>query len=416
MSDVSQPLWMPTDSALQNSAMAVFSRRVEHDHGVALSGYADLWRWSVENISDFWSLVWETSDIRSEEPPGEVLASSAMPGAEWFPGVRLNYVSQVFRGRDPGAVAIVDVTEDGTRTDVTWNELERRTSAAAGALRARGVGLGDRVVGYLPNSSAAVVAFLATASLGALWSGCGPDYAAGAAADRLAQLEPVVLICADGYHFGGRKHDRRGEAVALARLLPTLRSVLHVSHLGLPPSRKEFDVPVTEWDQALAAASAEPLLPVPVPFDHPLWVLYSSGTTGVPKGLVHGHGGVILESHKVLRLHLDLTAADRLFWYTTTNWMMWNFSVAALLVGASVVAYDGSPAHSGTDRFWRLCAELGVTVAGTSPGYLQASQRHSDEPARDHGLTALRLIGVTGSPVATATFHWVCESSAPRSR
>jgi acetoacetyl-CoA synthetase len=405
-----QPLWVPDEEAARRSAVAGFARYVEGAHGVRLAGYSDLWRWSVEHVAEFWAAIWDTSDIRSEQPPGEVLGSAAMPGAVWFPGVQLNYVTHVFRDREPGTVAVVEVTEEGRSGTVTWAELERRTAAVAQALRERGVGPGDRVVGYLPNAGAAVVAFLATASLGAVWSACGPDYAAGAAANRLAQLEPSVLVCADGYHFAGRRHDRRGEAVALARLLPTLTSVLQVPHLGLPAA--EFDVPVASWNDVVAAPAA-PLAPLPVPFDHPLWVLYSSGTTGVPKGLVHGHGGVVLDNHKVLRLHLDMTAQDRLFWYTTTNWMMWNFAVSALVIGASMVAYDGSPSHPHADQLWRLCAEHQVTILGTSPGYLQASERHGHDPARSHDLSRLRLVGATGSPLATGTYHWVRERLGP---
>jgi acetoacetyl-CoA synthetase len=239
-----------------------------------------------------------------------------------------------------------------------------------------------------------------------VWSACAPDYAAPAAANRLAQLEPTVLVSADGYHFGGRRLDRRAEAVALAGLLPSLRGVVHVPHLGEPPL--DFDVPVLHWHDVLAGAPAA-LTPVAVPFDHPLWVLYSSGTTGVPKGLVHGHGGVVLETHKVLRLHFDMTRNDRLFWYTTTNWMMWNFVVNALIVGASIVTYDGSPTHPGTERLWQICAGHGVTVFGTSPAYLQASERNADDPGRECDLSRLRVVGATGSPVAGSSYDWVAD-------
>jgi acetoacetyl-CoA synthetase len=413
-----EPSWRPDRAAADKTILAAFTRWVEAEHGLDLPGYDDLWRWSVANLEDFWLAVWRYFDVRSDPAPAEVLARREMPGAQWFPGVRLNYVSHVFRDRDPDAVAVVALTEAGGSQEVTWAGLEARVAAVAATLGRLGVGLGDRVVGYLPNGAEAVVAFLATASLGAVWSTCGPDYAAGAAANRLAQLEPRVLVAADGYHFAGKAHDRRDEAVELARLLPTVTDVLHVRHLGLPPA--PYPVAVTEWADAAGPAGDEPgpgaagpghgLRPVPVTFDHPLWVLYSSGTTGVPKGIVHGHGGVVLEYFKTLGLHMNLTAADRLFWYTTTNWMMWNFNISALLNGTSVVVYDGSPGHPEPGQLWRLAARHGVTVAGTSPGYLQACERQGVRPEPN---PALRQIGVTGSPVPAHSFAWVRDQFGP---
>ncbi len=406
-----EPIWVPDPELAAQSTIALFAREMERRHGVDLPDYGALWRWSTEHLTDFWAGVWTYFGVQSARPPAQVLTSTEMPGARWFPEVQLNYVEHVFRDRPADEVAVVAVTETGDSTELTWSELERQVGSLAACLRELGVSVGDRVVGYLPNAVAPLVGFLATASLGAVWSCCAPDYAAPAASHRLAQLEPVVLICADGSYFGARQHDRRGEAVRLAELLPSIRAVVHVRHLGLEPLA--FDVPVVEWSAAVAATDQR-LTPQPVLFGHPLWVLYSSGTTGVPKGIVHGHGGVVLDGLKGCGLHLDLGAGDRMFWYTTTNWMMWNFNASALLVGASIVVYDGSPTQPTPNRLWQLAAEHRVTVLGTSPGYLQACEKQGVRPAAGHDLSALRMIGATGSPLPAAASYWVHEQFAGR--
>jgi acetoacetyl-CoA synthetase len=408
---MTEPIWRPAPDEAEQAAVAEFARRVARTHSLELPDYDALWHWSVDHIDDFWRELWQFFDIRASGSREPVLTDRQMPGATWFPEVTLNYVEQVFRDRDPSAVAVVAATEAGVTESLTWAELEARVAAVAATLRGLGVEPGDRVVGYLPNSTAPLIGFLATAGLGAIWSCCGQDYAAGAAANRLAQLGPKVLLAADGYTFAGRVHDRRDEAVALAALLPDATAVVHVRHLGLDPA--DYALPVTEWADALATPAGA-LAPLRVPFDHPLWVLYSSGTTGVPKGIVHGHGGVVLEGLKTVALQLGLTGRDRMFWYTTTNWMMWNFNASSLLVGASIVVYDGSPAYPSPDQLWRLVDELEATVVGTSPGYLQACEKQGLTPARDHDLHRLRMIGATGSPLPAASSHWVHEQFAGR--
>ncbi|MFF7394727.1 acetoacetate--CoA ligase [Streptomyces scabiei] len=403
-----EPVWVPDPRAIDRSRIAAFTKYVEKTHGVSLPEYDDLWAWSVEHLEDFWSAAWTFFDMRSPTAPTTVLLADQMPGATWFPDVLLNYVSHVFRGRDAEGTAIVEVTEPGVSRVITWGDLEDQVAAAAAGLKELGVEAGDCVIAYVPNNAAAVVAFLATASLGAVWSCCGPDYAAEAAAKRLAQLEPKVLIAADGYFFNGRTYDRREEAVALLGLLPSVEQVVQVTHAGLPAPH--IDRPATAWERLLQTEHGG-LEPVQVPFDHPLWVLYSSGTTGIPKGLVHGHGGVTLDYQKHVGLQLDVTEHDRMLWYTSTNWMMWNFTVNMLLLGASIVLYDGSPTHPSPARLWELAAEHDVTILGASPGYLHACERHGTTvPAGNR----LRMVGATGSPVPPGAFHWIREQLGER--
>jgi acetoacetyl-CoA synthetase len=363
-------------------------------YGAPTSDYPALWEWSVANPARFWRAVWDYFDIPAATGPapadGGVLADPAMPGARWFPGVTLNYVDQVLRHATRGGAAVIGIDEDGTRTVIDWAELPGRVGAVAAELRRLGVRAGDGVVAYLPDIAEAVIAFLATAAVGAVWSSCGQDYAPEGAAARLGQLDPKVLFSCDGYRFNGRWIDKRADTAELAELLgePTV----------LLLDGEDY--------RALAAQPVTPEI-TPVPFDHPLWVLFTSGTTGRPKGITHGHGGVVLEHLKAAVLHADLGPGDVFFWQTALSWMMWNFRVGGLLCGATVVGYSGHPMYPDADRLWKLVADEGVTYFGTSPGQLLASRKAGLHPGRQHDLSRLRALGSTGSPLPADLFEWV---------
>ncbi|MFF9854219.1 acetoacetate--CoA ligase [Streptomyces litmocidini] len=404
----STPFWTPDPVSAADSRIAHFARRHGHDP----LDYAALHAWSVTDLEGFWAAVWDYFGIEADTPYDKVLAEERMPGARWFTGATLNYTHHALRRLRPDAAAIVALDEKGASYEVTGDELRAQVASVAGTLRDLGVRQGDRVVGYLPNTPHAVVAFLATASLGAIWSVCGQDYAPQAAADRFAQLEPTVLIAADGYLFNGTTHDRREASQELARALPTLKATLLVDRMGLSWPASAFPAATVTWQEA--TERTEQLHCAAVPFDHPLWVVFSSGTTGLPKGIVHGHGGVLLEHLKTLGLHSDLGPGDRLLWYTTTHWMMWNLVVSALLTGATTCTYDGSPApHARPDVLWELAARHRVTVFGTSPQYLLGMAKFGVTPSV-HDLSSIRAIGCTGSALPASAYPWVREHVGDR--
>ncbi len=380
------PLWEPPPELVERAAMTRFMR----EHG--FEDYASLWRWSVDDLEGFWGALWRFFAVG--EAPSTVLASRAMPGAEWFPGTRLNYAAHLFRDRDPGQTAIVHASELRGQAEWSWGDLRERTAAIAGGLRALGVGPGDRVAAYVPNVPDAVAAFLASASIGAVWSSCSPDFGARSVIDRFAQIEPKVLIAVDGYRYNGRDFDRSETVAEVAAAVGG--RLVRLGHLD-----------GSGWEEGFLAPSE--LTFEPVPFDHPLWVLYSSGTTGLPKAIVQGQGGILLEHLKKLHLHVDARTGDRLFWFTTTGWMMWNFLVSGLLTDAAIVLYDGSPAHPDMDVLWDLAESAGITTFGTSASYIAGCMKAGVEPAAGRDLARLRAVGSTGSPLSPEGFRWVYE-------
>ncbi len=366
------------------------------ERGVRMETYAELWRWSVADIETFWASIAAYFDVRFDAPPRAVLASREMPGARWFDGATLSYAEHVFRGHDDDAVAIRHASELRPLTQTTWRELREQTARIQAGLRALGVGRGDRVAAYMPNIPETIAAFLAVAGLGAIWSSCSPDFGARSVVDRFAQIEPKVLLAVDGYRYGGRDHDRGAVVGDIhAQVGGTLVRLGYLDGCG--------------WEDGFLRPPDAELSFATVPFDHPLWVLYSSGTTGLPKAIVHGHGGILLEHLKKLNLHVDAHAGDRIFWFTTTGWMMWNFLVGALLTPASIVLYDGSPGAPSLDRLWDLAAEAQITCFGTSAAFISSCMKAAVKPAAGRDLSALRAVGSTGSPLSPEGFAWIYD-------
>jgi acetoacetyl-CoA synthetase len=401
-------LWEPSSESVERSQMTRYMRWLAAERGLEFDDYAALWRWSATEIEDFWASIWDFFEVQAADPYSEVLAERKMPGAEWFSGTRLSYPEHIFRNRDDSNVAVRHASELRELGEVTWGELRDQVARVAAGLRALGVERGDRVVAYMPNIPETLVAFLATASIGAIWSSCSPDFGASSVVDRFAQIEPRVLFCVDGYRYGGRDFDRTDVVAGLQAAMPTLERTVVLPYLASDPDLSALNRAIT-WDDLLAEGEGAALEFERVPFNHPLWVLYSSGTTGLPKAIVQGHGGILLEQLKKLNLHVDAREGDRLFWFTTTGWMMWNFLVGGLLTPASIVLYDGSPGHPDMGVLWDLAERTGMTCFGTSASYIAACMKAGTEPGSGRDLSPLRSVGSTGSPLSPEGFEWVYE-------
>jgi acetoacetyl-CoA synthetase len=406
--DAPRVLWEPKEEFKVGTWLARYMRWLSDERGVHATDYDALWEWSVEELEDFWESIWDYFQVSASESYDAVLGSAEMPGAEWFRGSRLSYVEHVFRGKDPGAVAIRHASELRELEEMTWGELRSLTERIAGGLRALGVGPGDRVVAYLPNIPEAMAAFFACASIGAVWSSCSPDFGLRSVVDRFEQIEPKVLLAVDGYRYNGNDFDRMDTVAALEREIGSLEQVVVLPYLSDSPDldRLEKGLPYADL---LERGHGAPLEFEPLPFDHPLWVLYSSGTTGLPKAIVHSQGGILLEHLKKLHLHLDAREGDRVFWFTTTGWMMWNFLAGVLLTPASIVLYDGSPGHPDLGVLWDLAEQTGTTCFGTSAAYIASCMKEGVQPSEGRDLSALRSVGSTGSPLSPEGFQWVYD-------
>jgi acetoacetyl-CoA synthetase len=411
MVEPGQMLWSPSPERLGRARILEFQQWLAAERGRTFADFEALWHWSTTDLDGFWQAIWDYFNVEASKPARAVLGQRTMPGAEWFPGAELNYARHMLRHERPNATALIHLNERASIAEISWEELGGKVRILATRLRKLGVKRGDRVVAYMPNVPEALIAMLATTSIGAIWSSCGPDFGTPGVLDRFSQLEPTVLLHVDGYQYGGKPFDRRGEVEKIIAKLSTLKLVIQLAYLD-PVNRRALSSNTVFWDELMThpPVARDDFKYEEVPFGHPLWILFSSGTTGLPKAIMHSHGGILIEQLKHIAFNFDMHAGERMFFYTTTGWMMWNFLVSSMLSNVTPVLYDGNPAWPDGDLLWKMVQDTKATLFGASPTYQSILEKNGVVPKDKFDLSALQSVMLAGSPVTPECQAWFHEN------